>query len=84
MRSITRSPTTSVMSPSGTAIIDIQLLTNKYLVCLSKDYTLNVLNWFNLSSEEDHIFEIKVNSLNFTKFSRFFGGRGGNNKVVLL
>lgn len=66
---VTRRPIVNVTSPSGAAIIDVQLLANKYLVYLSKDYMLRILDWPKLSSDEGHIFEMNVNTLNFANFT---------------
>ncbi|KAK5962191.1 Asa1p PWA37_000227 [Arxiozyma heterogenica] len=66
---ITRRPIGNAVSPSGVAIIDIQLIANKYLVYLSKDYTLRILDWSKFPSDLDYIFEMNVNTLNFANFA---------------
>lgn len=67
---LTRRPIKSISVPSGASIVDIQLLDNKYLVCLSKDYTLRILDWFNL--KEKPLFEMNVNTMNFANFTMSF------------
>lgn len=64
---LTRRPIKSISIPSGASIVDIQLLANKYLVCLSKDYTLRILDWFDL--KEKPLFEMNVNTMNFANFT---------------
>lgn len=66
---ITRRPIGIETSPSGAAIIDIQLIANKYLIYLSKDYTLRILDWSNFPSDDGCIFEMNVNTLNFANFA---------------
>ncbi len=64
---LTRRPMVDTSIPTGASITAIQLLASKYLVCLSKDYTLRILDWNNLI--EKPLFEMNVNTMNFANFT---------------